>query len=158
MELQVIREYLDTLDRALRYILVQRMSIIPLVAETKIEQGMPFYQPEREDKMYASMKTFSQETGLNPELLKQIYKIIIKDAIRIEHEIEDSFERSEGTSYNQLDNDAEEDYSGLLENANKSLKEFLTVMEDVRAHLGEKGLVGEDVTKFITQYYKKNVK
>ena len=152
-----MREYLDTLDRALRYILVQRMSIIPLVAETKISQGLPLYQPKREEQMYASMKTFSKELGLNPEVLEKVYKIIIKDSLRIEHEVEEQFERPEGRYHNQLKSNNDKEFESLLDNANKSLKEFLTIMEAARARFGEEGLVGEEVIKFIEQYYKKKV-
>lgn len=126
MDLNVLREYLDVLDRSIRYILAKRMSIISLVAEYKIENNLPVRQPQREKEMFEEMRKFSDEVGLNPELIVNIYKLIIEDAVRMEHDMMNEkakkFEKSQKPANSKnlmLSND-----ESLVK-----LKEFINLME-----------------------------
>jgi chorismate mutase-like protein len=87
MDLIELRKHLDRLDTALVYVLAERMSLIPKVAEYKKANHLPQYQPEREKEVIASKRELAQKAGLNPDLIETLYKEIIKDAHRIESEI-----------------------------------------------------------------------
>jgi chorismate mutase/prephenate dehydrogenase len=87
MNLIELREHLDRLDNALVYILAERMSLIPKVAEFKKANNIPQYQPEREKEIIKLKREIAEKLGLNPDLVETLYKEIIKDAHRIEAKI-----------------------------------------------------------------------
>lgn len=87
MELKEIREHLDLLDMELVKILAERMSLIPKVAEFKIKHNMERYQPEREKEIIAEKRKLAEEKGVDPDLVEDLFKRIIKDSHRIEEKI-----------------------------------------------------------------------
>lgn len=87
MSLKEIREHLDRLDTALVYILAERMSLIPKVAEYKKANNISRYQPEREKEIIKLKRELAEKLDLNPDLVETLYKEIIKDAHRIEESI-----------------------------------------------------------------------
>ncbi len=87
MDLNEVRTHLDRLDNALLYILAERMSLIPKVAEYKKENNIARYQPERETQIISNKREEAVKLLLNPDLVESIYKIIIADAHRIEKDI-----------------------------------------------------------------------
>lgn len=87
MDLNELRAHLDRLDTALVYILAERMSLIPKVAEYKKKNNIERYQPEREKEIIKTKREIAEKVNLNPDLIETIYKEIIKDAHRIEKEI-----------------------------------------------------------------------
>ena len=52
MKLDKIREILNSYDEAIKRLITLRMSIIPLVAYTKMENNLPLFQPKREEEIY----------------------------------------------------------------------------------------------------------
>ena len=86
-DLKELREHLDRLDTALVYIMAERMSLIPKVAEYKKVNNVPRYQPEREKEILKLKREIAEKLNLNPDLIETIFKEIIKDAHRIEIEI-----------------------------------------------------------------------
>ena len=84
MDLKEIRENLDRIDQSLVTILAERMSFIPKVAEYKKAKGVARFQPEREKQIIESKRKLAEEHGLNPDLVEDLFKRIIKDAHRIE--------------------------------------------------------------------------
>ena len=87
MKLDKIRGILNSYDEAIKRLITLRMSLIPLVAETKIENNLPLFQPKREEEIYKKIEEFSAQNGVDKELLKNIYKLIIANALKIEEEI-----------------------------------------------------------------------
>ena len=87
MSLKEIREHLDRLDTALVYILAERMSLIPKVAEYKKANNIARFQPEREKEIIKLKRELAEKLDLNPDLVETLYKEIIKDAHRIEEGI-----------------------------------------------------------------------
>ena len=87
MDLKEIRAHLDRLDTALVYILAERMSLIPKVAEYKKANNIARYQPEREKEIIKLKRELAAKLDLNPDLVETLYKEIIKDAHRIEEGI-----------------------------------------------------------------------
>ena len=98
MELDLVREKLNMYDDAIKNLIALRMSLIPIVADIKIKNNLPLFQGKREDEIYNKIEKFSKENGVNPNLIKDIYKLIIADALRIEKDI---IEDSKSSSINK---------------------------------------------------------
>lgn len=91
MELDGAREELNQYDAMIKNILTLRMSLIPIVADIKIENNMPFFQGKREEEIYQNIEIFANQNGIDNNLVKQIYQLIIAHAIKLEENIaEDS--------------------------------------------------------------------
>lgn len=124
MELQKIREKLDKIDRSINYLIFLRTSAAVLVGETKKEQELPIFQPKREKEIYQRQKVFAEERGINEQLLIQISKLLIEEAVAIEEKI-----LSNSITYEE---EEQLDIWGKLEQSEKSLEDFLAVMEEMK--------------------------
>ena len=124
MELQKIREKLDKIDRSINYLIFLRTSAAVLVGETKKEQDLPIFQPKREKEIYQRQKVFAEERGINEQLLIQISKLLIEEAVDIEEKI-----LSNSITYEE---EEQLDIWGKLEQSEKSLEDFLAVIEEMR--------------------------
>lgn len=124
MELQKIREKLDKIDRSINYLIFLRTSAAVLVGETKKEQDLPIFQPKREKEIYQRQKVFAEERGINEQLLIQISKLLIEEAVDIEEKI-----LSNSITYEE---EEQLDIWGKLEQSEKSLEDFLAVMEEMK--------------------------
>ncbi len=87
MNLEQVRRELDKYDNIIKTMVVLRMSLIPLVADNKIKNNLPIYQGKREEQIYNNIQTFSEENGVNSNLLKEIYQLMIANAIKIEEQM-----------------------------------------------------------------------
>lgn len=150
MDLQDVRIYLDQLDTALRYILLQRMALIPLVAEIKLEKNIPMYQPDREEQIYNSLKDFSLAAGLHPHLLTDIYKTIIKDAHNIENSIIAGTEKVISSTQHQ-------NMLSLLESIDNAIKEYTNLIKETRRKYTELNKSNEDYINIFTNYYREKI-
>ena len=124
MELQKIREKLDKIDRSINYLIFLRTSAAVLVGETKKEQDLPIFQPKREKEIYQRQKVFAEERGINEQLLIQISKLLIEEAVAIEEKI-----LSNSITYEE---EEQLDIWGKLEQSEKALEDFLAVMEEMK--------------------------
>ena len=124
MELQKIREKLDKIDRSINYLIFLRTSAAVLVGETKKEQDLPIFQPKREKEIYQRQKVFAEERGINEQLLIQISKLLIEEAVDIEEKI-----LSNSITYEE---EEQLDIWGKLEQSEKALEDFLAVMEEMK--------------------------
>ena len=86
MNLDLVRKQLDIYDNIIKNMLTLRMSLIPLVAEIKMENNFPLHQSKREDEIYHNIEIFSKENGIDKDLVKNIYKLMISNALKIEEE------------------------------------------------------------------------
>ncbi len=91
MELDGIREELNQYDAMIKNMLTLRMALIPIVAGIKIKNKMPFFQGKREEEIYKNIEIFADKNGIDSNLVKQIYQLVIAHAIKLEENIaEDS--------------------------------------------------------------------
>lgn len=151
MSLNLIREELDSLDNVIKNMITIRMSLIPLVAKTKIEQNLPFFQPKREKSMYDNIKKFANENGVSPELLENVYKQIIKNAIDIETAM------GEGENPYNLDIKLSTDAKNKLESKFEELDEILkhripSIINEINSVL-ETQSDAENVSELYTLHY-----
>ena len=126
------------------------MAIIPLVAETKLENDIPMFQPKREEEIFNSLQQFSLNTGLNPELLTDIYKRIIKDAQSIENNIIDGSTNIESSELNAK-------FLPLLESINNSIREYIILIEKMQFESSMHNKTENEFIKIFTGYYKEKI-
>jgi len=87
MELKEIREQLDKIDDAMLLLIKERVSLIPKVANYKLEHNLQRYQPDREEELLSKKRLKAKELELNPDFVEDIYKRLIEESHRIEKEI-----------------------------------------------------------------------
>ena len=87
MELDLIRKIINNYDNLIKNMINFRMSLIPIVGDIKIKNNLPIYQGKREEEIYKNLEAFSNENGINRDLLTGIYKLIIHNAVEIEENI-----------------------------------------------------------------------
>lgn len=87
MELDSVRKELNMYDNIIKNMLTLRMSLIPIVADIKRKNDLPLFQGKREDEIYNNIEKFAKEHGVDAELVKEIYKLIIANALKIEEEV-----------------------------------------------------------------------
>lgn len=146
MDLDTIRKELDKLDRSLDYIILLRLSLASLVGEVKAEQHMPIFQSDREEKIYESQRLFSEQTGLDPELLTHVSKELIAATIRIERNAEQYRLASNETGMKAIEQE--------LNKSNQVLDDFISYMDSVKEALHEQGIKGKKVLASLSEYYR----
>lgn len=87
MELDLVRKELNKYDDAIKNLIALRMSLIPIVADIKIKNNLPLFQGKREEEIYKKIENFAKEKGVSENLVKEIYKLIIANALEIEEKI-----------------------------------------------------------------------
>lgn len=84
MKLLKIRKEIDKLDMKFIEILAKRMSYVSEVAEYKKNHNLKRRQKDREKEIFENLKNKASELSLSPELLRDLFKRIIKESHRIE--------------------------------------------------------------------------
>jgi len=87
MGLDLVRKELDNYDNIIKNMITLRMSLIPIVADIKIKNDLPLFQGKREEQIYMNIEKFAEENGVDSGLVKDIYKLIITNALKIEVDI-----------------------------------------------------------------------
>jgi chorismate mutase len=85
--LDSLRVQIDALDRELARILAERSQLIPKVVEAKLEQDLPIFQPEREALQYEKFATMAAEYGIDPDLVRKIFELIIEQSKDVQNRI-----------------------------------------------------------------------
>lgn len=84
MELDNVRKELNNYDNMIKNMITLRMSLIPIVADIKTKNNLPLFQGKREEEIYNNIEKFAVKNGVDNQLIKNIYKLIIKNALDIE--------------------------------------------------------------------------
>lgn len=87
MDLNLIREKLNKIDDDILNLLAKRQVLIIKVGEFKKKNKLPINQPQREVEMFARLEGMSKEKSINPLLVKNVFKEIIKDSKKIQKKI-----------------------------------------------------------------------
>lgn len=126
MELDLVRKQLNNYDDAIKCLVALRMSLIPIVADIKIKNNLPLFQAKREDEIYNKIEAFSLENGVNKYLVKNIYKLIISDAMRIEEAISENEDESIiNKNKDELSNDIKENFQRLDNILSKDIPDII---------------------------------
>jgi chorismate mutase len=82
--LTTLRQQLDEIDERLVQVLEERFHVTREVGRLKAEVGLPPLDVAREQRILARLGTVAPTAGLDPELLRAIYRRIF-DAVVAEH-------------------------------------------------------------------------
>jgi len=151
MGLDLVRKELDNYDNMIKNMITLRMSLIPIVADIKIKNNLPLFQGKREEQIYMNIEKFANENGVDNELLKNVYRLIIGNALNIEEDI------SEDSSTSVINKDIDK---VVLENVKSEFekldniieKEIPEIIEKIKKECGDMKL-----NQIATLYYNKKV-
>jgi len=77
-----LRRKIDEIDEQILRFLKERVEVCRSVGKTKREHGLPVRDYEREDELYANVMRRASELGLNPQMVKAVYREIIAISVR----------------------------------------------------------------------------
>ena len=89
-KLSQFRQRIDAIDEKIVTLIHERLGICREVAVYKSENQIPMMQPERVKEVLERRRKLAADLELNPEMIKEIYALIVKEACIIEDEIIDS--------------------------------------------------------------------
>ena len=84
MELKKFRDEIDKIDSEMIKVLSKRIALIPKISEYKKKNDVPRFDPEREVELISHREILAEKLGINPELVTELFKLIIKESHRIE--------------------------------------------------------------------------
>ena len=79
-----LRDRIDRLDAILIHTLAERFRQTAKVGDLKARGGMPALDTDREARQRARMDALATETGLDPEIARQIHGLIV-DRVKENH-------------------------------------------------------------------------
>ncbi len=79
-----IRAGIDALDKQLVELLTRRVGYIARAAEIKIAEGLPADIPWRVEQVVSKVKDHAQNSGLDPQLAEEVWRLLIRRAIELE--------------------------------------------------------------------------
>lgn len=153
MELDLVRKIINNYDYLIKNMINFRMSLIPIVGDIKIKNNLPIYQGKREEEIYKNLETFSNENGIDRDLLTGIYKLIIHNAVEIEENIAENDssilnENNDNTPINTVNQEFQKlDY--LIE------KEIPNIIKRIKDTARQNNL---NLNQIATLYYNKKTK
>lgn len=153
MELDLVRKELNYYDDMIKTMITLRMSLIPIVATIKVKNKMPLFQGNRENEIYKGIEEFAEKSGVDSDLVKNIYKLIMTDALKMQEEMAEDLKLSE--------KDEKIDFS-KLEPMKKKFEKIDTIIEkdipeiilDIMKECESKDL---NLTQVATWYYDKKI-
>lgn len=89
-DLSEFRSELNKIDDQIVALLGQRFAIIRKVADYKKDNKVPMMQPRRVEEVKDRCAVSAIAHEVNPELLRNLYSLIIDEACRVEDAIIDS--------------------------------------------------------------------
>ncbi|MBD3245033.1 MAG: hypothetical protein GF335_03510 [Candidatus Moranbacteria bacterium] len=87
MELSEIRKQIDKIDKKLVELIKQRLDLIPEVAQYKLKNNIKRFQKKREAQIISRNRKRAKELKINPDLIEDILKRMIKESHRVEKKI-----------------------------------------------------------------------
>lgn len=96
MDLDAIRQEIDTIDREIIARLNARVKLAGDVARAKSASGSPIYIPEREEQVFQKLASIN-EGPLTESAIRHIYREIISAMISLEHPLRIAYLGPEGT-------------------------------------------------------------
>jgi chorismate mutase len=92
-KLELIREQIDEVDRALLSTLRQRMKLVEQAGVYKKENDVPLFQLERWKKVFESRPEWAVQMKLNPDFIKELFQIIHVESIKVQAELMEEVEK-----------------------------------------------------------------
>jgi len=94
-ELVNFRERIDVIDEKIVRLISERLEICKAVAKYKSENNIPMMQPDRVKEVLVKRRKLADELFLNPNLVENIYRLIVEEACILEDEIINSLQKKD---------------------------------------------------------------
>lgn len=151
MELDLVRKHLDFYDDVIKNMITLRMAFMPIVADIKRKNNIPLFQEKRENQIYESMDTFAEKSGVDSNLIKDIYRLIMTNALKIQESIvEEKAEIKKNGDFSNLESMKKnfEKLDAIIE------KELPEIMLDIWKECDSKNI---NLTQAATWYYQDKI-
>ena len=86
MNIAEVRKKIDQIDAEILKLIKQRLSFLPEIVEYKKKHNLAVFQEKREQMIYANLQKISEELGVNYELVKNVWGLLIQESHRIEND------------------------------------------------------------------------
>ena len=80
-DLAQIREGIERIDRDILNRLAERMTIVEDIAQSKIDQAVPFRDPLREEQVFLRVRENATRLRLDPHAIEGLYRAIMEMSI-----------------------------------------------------------------------------
>lgn len=104
--LDLVRKEINYYDNMIKTMISLRMSLIPIVATIKVKNKIPLFQSNRENEIYKEIEKFAEKSGADGELVRNIYQLIMTDALKMQEEMVEDLKKSkigEKTDFSKLE-------------------------------------------------------
>jgi chorismate mutase len=92
------REKIDQIDDEIIDLLILRQSVIKTVGELKYREDIPAVLQDRVDEVRERAAKRAEKAGLDPELIRQIYTLLIDYSCDLEEVIKSELESKAGSN------------------------------------------------------------
>jgi len=89
-QLLEVREKIDQVDRQLVLLLAERFGLTNTVGHLKASSDLEAVDPQREAQKLESLRTLAQQHDLNPELIADLFTLIMAEVVKNHRRIKDS--------------------------------------------------------------------
>lgn len=86
-ELLQVRKEIDAIDRELVALLAARFSLTHKVGVLKASNALQAVDAERESQKIAELRTLCQSSGLNPDLVTELFTRIMQEVVKNHREL-----------------------------------------------------------------------
>ncbi len=80
MEIEHIRNEIDTVDREVIMLLSRRKTLVKMIGEIKKKHNLQVLNKTREEKLFARLRALAEKQGLDAAYVEKLYKIILEQS------------------------------------------------------------------------------
>ena len=78
-KLREYRVYIDELDRRITELLNERTRVVQDIGRVKRDADMPVYEPDREEKVFANVRSVTSDDPLAQQAVRRIFERIMEE-------------------------------------------------------------------------------
>ena len=78
-KLKEYRVYIDDLDRRITQLLNERTRVVEDIGRVKRNADMPVYEPDREERVFANVRSVTSDDPLAQQAVRRIFERIIEE-------------------------------------------------------------------------------
>src|SRR5690349_6096432 len=83
-KLKELRVFIDDVDRRIVELLNERVSVVEDIGRVKRDADMPVYEPDREERVFANVRSVTSDDPLAQAAVRRIFERIIEEMRQIQ--------------------------------------------------------------------------
>ncbi|MBZ5578664.1 MAG: chorismate mutase [Acidobacteriia bacterium] len=83
-KLKELRVYIDDLDRRITQLLNERTRVVEEIGQVKRDADMPVYEPDREERVFANVRSVTSDDPLAQQAVRRIFERIMEEMRQIQ--------------------------------------------------------------------------